>query len=291
VVTGDADARAVAMRDLEPPRLAVRDAVARALAEDLGVLGDITGTALVPEGAIGIGRIVTKQDGIIAGTACATETYLQIDASLRVSWVVGEGEEIESGQELGRVEGDLRNILVGERTALNFLRHLSGVATLTRRYVRGARGQARILDTRKTTPGLRALEKAAVRAGGGFNHREGLSDAVLIKDNHIVHLGIGQAVARARSRWPMRTLEVECETLEQVEEAKAAGADVIMVDNMTPDEVAQAVKLVDGAARVEVSGGVRLEDVGAYAQAGADLISVGAITHSAPALDLSLDVL
>lgn len=278
------------MRDLDPPRHIVADIVARALAEDLGVLGDLTGGALVPEGAIGSGAVITKADGIVAGTACVGEVYRQLDPSLRVSWRVGDGEEIEAGQELGRIDGDLRCILAGERTALNFLRHLSGVATLTRRYVRAARGQARILDTRKTTPGLRALEKAAVRAGGGFNHREGLSDAVLIKDNHIVHLAITQAVQRARGRWPMRTVEVECDTLEQVAEAKAAGADVILLDNMSTELVSQAVKLLDGSCRVEVSGQVRLEDIGAYAQAGADLISVGAITHSAPALDLSLDV-
>jgi nicotinate-nucleotide pyrophosphorylase (carboxylating) len=278
------------MRDLDPPSDAVEDAVRRALQEDLGILGDLTVVALIPEGTIGTGTFVTKASGIIAGTACASEVFRQLSASAGVSWRVVDGEEVESGQELGAVEGDLRAILTGERAALNFLRHLSGVASLTRRFVRAARGQARILDTRKTTPGLRALEKAAVRAGGGFNHRQGLSDAVMIKDNHITQLAIAHAVQRARNRWPMRSIEVECDTLEQVAEAKAAGADVIMLDNMDPEQVADAVKIIDGAAKIEVSGGVNLETVAGYAAAGADMISIGAITHSAPALDIGLDV-
>jgi len=182
------------------------------------------------------------------------------------------------------------SILTAERTALNLLGRLSGIATLTRAYVREAQGKARIRDTRKTTPGLRALEKAAVRAGGGANHRGSLSDGILIKDNHLIHLSIADAVARARRRWPGQLVEVECDTADQVSEAVEAGADMILVDNMTPTEVAAAVHLVAGRCPIEVSGGVTLATVAAYAEAGAAFISVGALTHSAPALDIGLDI-
>ena len=277
--------------DCQPPPPAVREAVARALAEDLGTLGDLTSTALVPEGASGAGRLVARAAGVLAGTAAATEVYAQVDPSVAVTWRAGDGDAVEAGQEVGRVEGPLRSILTGERCALNFLGHLSGVATLTRAYVNAVGNhRARIRDTRKTTPGLRALEKAAVRAGGGVNHRGSLSDAVLVKDNHLRLATIDDAVARARLRWPSATVEVECDTLEQVAEAKAAGADLVLLDNMTPGEVAEAVAVLAGAAPVEVSGGVTLDTVAAYAAAGADLISVGALTHSAPVVDLALDL-
>jgi nicotinate-nucleotide pyrophosphorylase (carboxylating) len=197
---------------------------------------------------------------------------------------------MEVGAELGEVSGSLRSILGGERVALNFLSHLSGVASLTRRYVRAARGKARILDTRKTLPGLRGVQRAAVRAGGGFNHRDSLATAVLIKDNHLAALGIEKAVERARARWPMRIIEVECDTLEQVGEACNAGADIVMLDNMTPDEVGKAVALVSGRAKTEVSGTITPDTVGSYAETGVDFISVGAITHSVRALDIGLDV-
>jgi len=194
---------------------------------------------------------------------------------------------------LGRVEGPLASILSGERTALNFLRHLSGIATLTRRFVRATKGKATVLDTRKTTPGLRTLEKAAVRAGGGANHRGNLSDWVLLKDNHLTVLGIDDAVRLARLRWPARTVHVECETLDQVAQALEAGADALLLDNMTPDEVRAAVRLAtDHTPRplLEVSGGITRETVRAYAQTGADCISIGAITNSAPVLDIGLDI-
>jgi nicotinate-nucleotide pyrophosphorylase (carboxylating) len=278
------------VRDLDPPVTAIRDIVTRALAEDLGILGDLTSIALVPEGTTGAGQLVTRAEGIVAGTACVTEVFAQLDPQVRVTWRCVDGEEIERDQVLARVEGQLRSILTGERTALNLLCHLSGVATLTRRFVRTARGQVRIRDTRKTLPGLRALEKAAVRAGGGFNHRDGLSDAVLIKDNHLRQMPISQAVKRAQLRWPGRIIELECDTLDQVAEARDAGVDLVLLDNMAPAEVSQAVKLLDGAAKVEVSGGVTLSNIAAYADAGADLISIGAITHSAPALDVGLDI-
>jgi nicotinate-nucleotide pyrophosphorylase (carboxylating) len=184
----------------------------------------------------------------------------------------------------------LRSVLTGERVALNFMCHCSGVATLTRRYVRAARGKARILDTRKTLPGLRAVQRAAVRAGGGFNHRDSLSTAVLIKDNHLAALGLTKAVDRARARWPMRLVEVECDTLDQVGEARDAGVDVVLLDNMTPDQVAKAVEILEGAAKVEVSGRVGVDAVGAYAESGADFISVGALTHSVRVFDIGLDI-
>lgn len=280
----------IRLGDFDPPPTAVKEAVARALAEDLGPLGDLTTVALAPEAAEGTGRFVARAAGVLAGTAAATEVYAQLDPELRVAWRRAEGDEVGAGQEFGWVQGRLRSILTGERCALNFLGHLSGVATLTRAYVAAAGEGTRIRDTRKTLPGLRALEKAAVRAGGGANHRGGLSDAVLIKDNHLRLSSVGEAVARARARWPVCVIEVECDTLEQVAEAKAAGADLVLLDNMTPAQVSEAVAVLGGVVPVEVSGGVDLASVAAYATAGADLISVGAITHSAPVLDVALDL-
>jgi len=276
--------------DLDPPLTVVRDVVARALAEDFGLLGDLTSLAVIEESATATGRFVARNEGVLAGTAAATETFAQLDASLTLVWGIADGAAVDTGQVLGEVSGSLRSILGGERTALNLLQHCSGIATLTRRYVRAARGKARIRDTRKTLPGLRALEKAAVRAGGGFNHRESLSDAVLIKDNHLAHLDLRQAVDRARARWPGRIVEVECDTLEQVAEAVGARPDLLLLDNMTPDVAREAKAIVEGMIPLEVSGRVSLETVGAYAEAGVDYISVGAITHSAPALDIALDL-
>jgi len=286
--------------DFDPPVTAVREAVGRALAEDLGVLGDLTSTALIPAGAVGTGHFVARVPGVLAGTAVAREVFAQLDPAVAVTWAAADGDVLTAGQRLGTVTGPLRSVLTGERSALNFLGHLSGVATLTRAHVDacGSQSRCRIRDTRKTTPGLRALEKAAVRAGGGVNHRGNLSDAVLIKDNHLRHLAdsmgapgsIGEAVDRARARWPGAVVEVECDTLDQVAEAKAAGADLVLVDNMSPDEVAQAVAIAGGAMPIEVSGRVTVDSVAAYAAAGADLVSVGALTHSAPVLDIALDL-
>jgi nicotinate-nucleotide pyrophosphorylase (carboxylating) len=276
------------MSDVEAPITAVREVVARALAEDLGPLGDLT-AALLPEGTVSSASFVPRDDGVLAGRGCVTETFAQIDPAVRVEWSVEDGEEIRSGQVLAVVEGPLASILTGERTALNLLCHLSGIASLTRRYVRATHGNARIRDTRKTTPGLRALEKAAVRAGGGTNHRGNLSDGILVKDNHLGGMAITQVVSRARLRWPGRVVEVECDTMDQVREAVRAGVDIVMCDNMSPADVAVAVAEVDKRALVEVSGGITLDTVSAYADAGADLISVGSITHSAPILDIGLD--
>jgi nicotinate-nucleotide pyrophosphorylase (carboxylating) len=279
------------MTTFDPPPTAVRALVEQALAEDLGVLGDITSVACVGEDQTAVAAFSARDDGVLAGTALANEVYRQLDANTAVKWSFRDGESIEAGMELGTVSGTLRTILAGERTALNFLTHCSGVASVTRRYVRAARGKARIRDTRKTTPGLRAIEKAAVRAGGGFNHRDSLSDAVLIKDNHLAVLGLKQSVQRARARWPGRIVEVECEEEEQVLEARDAGVDMVLLDNMAPEEVGRIVSLLDGTPKVEVSGRISLETIGAYADAGADFISVGAITHSVRSLDIGLDVL
>jgi nicotinate-nucleotide pyrophosphorylase (carboxylating) len=274
----------------DPPLPLLRRLVEEALAEDFGVLGDITSLACISEDQTAVALFVARQEGVLAGTAAVSEVFRQVDWSVTVDWRVRDGESIDQGMELGQVHGPLRSILAGERVALNFLSHLSGVASLTRRYVRATHGKSRIRDTRKTIPGLRALQKAAVRAGGGFNHRDSLSDAVLVKDNHLAALGMTRVVERERARWPGRVIEVECDSLDQVKEAKDAGVDLVLLDNMTPEEVQAAVEVLDGTAKIEVSGNVTLESVGAYANAGADFIAVGALTHSARALDIGLDL-
>lgn len=278
---------------LDPPRDVVREIVELALAEDLGTLGDIT-AALIPENERAVADVVVRADGVLAGTACATEVFAQVDPDLDVEWRRRDGVAVTAGTVVGVVGGSFRSVVTAERTALNFLCHLSGVATATRRFVDVLAGRARILDTRKTLPGLRALEKAAVRAGGGANHRASLSDMVLVKDNHLLGSSITGAVTRAHELWPGRAVEVECERPEQVLEAIEAGADLVMLDNMTPDEAAKCAALVRESGRpdvlVEVSGGITLENVGGYADAGVDLLSTSAITQSAPALDIALDV-
>jgi nicotinate-nucleotide pyrophosphorylase (carboxylating) len=277
------------MADVHPPIFLVREAVQRALAEDLTPLGDMTASLVAPE-AYGQAAVMARAAGVLAGRLCADEAFRQVDDTVRARWDFDDGAEVDEGDRIGQVEGPLASILTAERTALNFLSRLSGVASLTRRYVRAAKNECRILDTRKTTPGLRALEKAAVRAGGGANHRGSLSDFILIKDNHLGNLSVADAVRRARLQWPSRTVEVECDSIDQVRQAVGVGADVIMLDNMTPTQVRECVRVVDGACPIEVSGGVTLETVGEYAEAGADFISVGAITHSAPILDIALDL-
>ncbi|HUF34288.1 MAG TPA: carboxylating nicotinate-nucleotide diphosphorylase [Acidimicrobiales bacterium] len=276
---------------VHPPITAVREAVARALAEDLEPLGDLT-AALLPAEARATATFTSRATGVVAGRRCVEVTIASVDAGLDLRWHLDDGAEVAPGEVIAEVEGPLASILTAERTALNFLCHLSGVASLTRRYVEAAGGGARIWDTRKTTPGLRALEKAAVRAGGGANHRGNLSEWVLLKDNHLTGLGITAAVGRARERWPARVVEVEADRLEQVEEAIAAGADLVLLDNMSPDEARACVEARGDAARplLEVSGRVSLETVAAYAATGVDLISVGALTHSAPVLDIGLDI-
>jgi nicotinate-nucleotide pyrophosphorylase (carboxylating) len=280
---------------VDPPRPAVVDAVSRAIAEDVLPLGDLT-AGLVPSTRRATVDVVSRAHGVVAGRACAIEAFAQVDPDLAVTWLLADGSAVAPGDVIATVEGPLRSILTAERTALNFLGRLSGVATLTRAYVdavRSANPSARVLDTRKTTPGLRALEKAAVRAGGGVNHRGSLSEAILVKDNHLGGATITETVDRARRLWPGRMVEVECDRLEQVREAVEAGATVVMLDNMEPDQVAEAVALVreaDSDALIEVSGGVTLESAPALAAIGVDLISAGALTHSAPALDIGLDL-
>jgi nicotinate-nucleotide pyrophosphorylase (carboxylating) len=266
----------------------IDDAVARALAEDVGD-GDVTSAATVPAAARAGGLITQKAPGVIFGITVAREVFAALDPAAVVEQLCEEGVWRASGPVLS-VEGSARSIVTGERTALNFLQRLSGVATLTARCVREIEGTgAQILDTRKTTPGLRTLEKAAVAAGGGTNHRAGLYDMVLIKENHAAMAGgVGAAVRIAREHAPELPLEVECRTLAEVDEALAAGAPMILLDNMEIDGLRQAVARVAGRAKLEASGNVTLQTLRAVAGTGVDFISIGALTHSAPALDLSL---
>ena len=276
---------------------ATAELVRAALAEDVGA-GDVTTAATVSEQASAHALITQKAPGVVYGLHAAEIAFALLDPDARFERLVAEGVWREQGGPVLSIAGRARALLTGERTALNFLAHLSGVATLAARAAREVQGTgARVLDTRKTTPGLRALEKAAVRAGGAWNHRAGLSDAVLVKDNHLGRLGVTEAVALARRWWPGRMVEVECDRPEQVSEAVDAGASAVLLDNMTPSLVSECVALVrartadaPGTVLVEASGGVTLASAPAYAAAGADLISVGAITHSAPVLDLGLDL-
>jgi nicotinate-nucleotide pyrophosphorylase (carboxylating) len=267
-----------------------RDLVARALAEDVGS-GDVTTEATVTPDVRAHGVLVAKSALIVAGLAIAGEAFAQVDRAATLVARVNDGVACEPGAALGEVRGPARALLVAERVALNFLQRLSGIATVTRRFVDASGGRITILDTRKTTPTLRALEKYAVRVGGGANHRYGLYDAFLIKDNHIrVAGGIARAVQRARRSRPELPVEVEAQSLQQVDEALEAGVDVLLVDNLPVDVVAEAVARARGRARVEISGGVTLDRIPAIAATGADFVSVGALTHSAPAADISLEI-
>ncbi len=269
-----------------------RELIARALAEDASG-GDLTSAATVPESARARARIVQKQPGVVFGLELAAETFAQAGAEC-FEVLAAEGQWRDRvPAEIALASGSAQSLLLAERTALNLLGHLSGVATSTARFVDAVRGSgAEILDTRKTTPGLRALEKAAVVAGGGRNHRRGLDDAILIKENHIALAGgLERAVAAARSAHPELEIEVECRTAAEVEQALASGAGRLLLDNMSPDQLRAAVAERDRAgspARLEASGGVELSTVAEIAATGVELISVGALTHSAPALDLSM---
>jgi nicotinate-nucleotide pyrophosphorylase (carboxylating) len=266
----------------------IEDAVSRALAEDVGQ-GDVTTSLTVPAGARARARITQKAPGVVFGLDLVEETFRQLDPQIVLQRLADEGRWREGGPAM-EIEGPAGPLLTGERTALNFLQRLSGVATMSARAVQAVAGTgATILDTRKTTPGLRALEKAAVAAGGATNHRAGLYDAILIKENHAALAGgVGEAVRRARERAPDIPLEVECRSLGEVDDALAAGADWILLDNMSPPELRAAVDHVAGRAKLEASGGVTLENLQEIARTGVQFISVGAITHSAPALDFSL---
>lgn len=270
--------------------------VNEALAEDLAY-GDVTTEALVPSELEGKAAILVKKDGVLAGMDAAKEVFRQVDRSLRFKALVKDGAKVGKGKVVATVEGKMASMLKAERTALNFLQHLSGIATETARYVDAVAGtKAIITDTRKTVPGLRLLEKYAVRVGGGHNHRLNLSDGVLIKDNHLVILAfceveLGASVKKARKRAPhTMKVEVEVESVKQAREALSAGADIIMLDNMKLKDMRRVVELVHGRALLEASGGITLDNVRSVAETGVDLISVGALTHSAKALDISLEV-
>jgi len=273
----------------------IETAVRRALDEDVG-RGDVTTAALIPAHARARARLVAREPLTVAGLEFAVAAFRALAADLRVERAVSDGAAVPAGAVLLRLEGPARALLTAERTALNFVQRLSGVATLTARFAAAVAGTgARLLDTRKTTPGWRRFEKYAVACGGGHNHRLGLFDQVLIKDNHLVALRgrrpnpIAWAVHRARTACPGLLVEVEADSLAQVRQAVAAGADCILLDNMTPAQLRRAVRLVAGRARTEASGGVRLDNVRAIAETGVDFISVGALTHSAPAVDVALD--
>jgi len=265
----------------------------RALEEDLGRAGDLTTDAIVPADAVCTAVVVARREGVVAGGEVAGSVFTMIDPTVTVELLAEDGEGVSAGCPVLRVSGPARAVLTGERTALNLLGRLSGIATLTRRFVEAVRGTGvRIADTRKTMPGLRVLERYAVRCGGGVNHRFGLDDAVLIKDNHlIVAGGIGEAVRRVRERvGHTLKVEVEVDDLEQLARALAADVDAVLLDNMDPTTLGRAVEMAGGRVVLEASGGIAMETVRAVAETGVDVISVGALTHSAPSLDLSLEV-
>ncbi|MBI5384446.1 MAG: carboxylating nicotinate-nucleotide diphosphorylase [Verrucomicrobia bacterium] len=273
----------------------IREHVRRALAEDIGP-GDVTTLATVPAESRGKASMVAREPLVVAGLALAEAAFVELSAEIAVEIQVPDGSRARAGEVLLRVRGPTRAILTAERVALNFVQRLSGIATLTAEFVAAVKGtRARILDTRKTTPGWRRLEKYAVSCGGGTNHRTGLHDLVLIKDNHLAALRaevpnpIAAAVARARAAFPALKVEVEVDRLEQVSQAVEAGADIILLDNMDPEQLRQAVALIDQRAVTEASGCVNLNIVGAMAATGVDFISVGALTHSARAVDIGLD--
>ena len=282
-------------RYLHPPHHDVIDVVRRTLTEDLTPLGDLT-ASLVPSTALATAAIVSRPAGVIAGTACVVEAIAQVDPSLQLDWMVDEGDKVEERQVLGTIRGSLESILIVERPALNFLMYLSGIATNTRSYVDAATGSAQVWDTRKTTPGLRSLEKAAVRAGGARNHRGNLSDWIMLKDNHLMGVSIADGVAMAKERWPARTVHVEADRLEQVEAAFHAKADAILLDNMGPDVLTEAVELVSGLANgghrplLEASGGIDLTTIEAVSHTGVDMISTSKLSFGAPTMDIGLDI-
>jgi len=275
------------------PDILIEPVIRAALVEDLGRAGDVTARACIPEGARMRAVFAARKPGVLAGIDCVRLAVLAMDPGASIDLKLRDGDAFGAGAVLAEVEADARAFLAAERTALNLLGRLCGIATLTRAYVEVVAGtRARIADTRKTTPGLRALEKHAVLCGGGVNHRFGLDDAILIKDNHVaVCGGVGEAVHRARAAvGHLMKVEVEVDGLDQLDEALTAGPDVIMLDNFTLPMLREAVARTAGRITLEASGGVNLETVRAIAETGVDVISVGALTHSAPALDVGLDI-
>src|SRR4030042_1288310 len=279
-----------------PETSQVQQLIDQTLAEDLG-WGDVTTEALVPEMQQGKALIIAKARGILAGAEIAKQVFLKVDPELKMDILIKDGTEVKPGDVISRIEGKTSSILKAERVALNFLQHLSGIASETARYVETVKGlPVNITDTRKTTPGLRTLEKYAVQIGGGKNHRMHLGDGILIKDNHLAALrnkglSIKEIVARARQKAPPKLkIEIEVKTTKEAIEAAEAGADIIMLDNMNLEDMRQAVQLIKGRALIEASGGINLERIRAVAETGVDLISIGALTHSPKALDLSLEL-
>ena len=271
----------------------IAEAVARALAEDLGAAGDVTTLATVDPGAVATARLVARRPGVVAGLQVAAAAFAAVGGDgVQVEFAVEDGARVAPGDLLATVTGALSAILTAERTALNFLGHLSGVATLTRRWVDAVDGTgARIRDTRKTMPGLRALEKYAVVCGGGVNHRMSLSDAALVKDNHVVAAGgVVPAFERVRAVYPGLPIEIEVDTVTQAREVIDAGADLVLLDNMSPGDMREVVAYAGGRAMLEASGGLTLDTARAVAETGVDYLSVGALTHSAPVLDIGLDM-
>jgi nicotinate-nucleotide pyrophosphorylase (carboxylating) len=275
----------------EPPDPAIyREVVRRALAEDLG-WGDVTTEATVDGSIRARGVMLAKSDCVLAGLDVAAEAFRQLDPGVSFTAHLRDGSRCAPGTAVATVRGAAGAMLTAERTALNFLQRLSGIATLTRRYADAAAGRITILDTRKTTPTLRALEKYAVRAGGGANHRSGLDDGILIKDNHIrLAGGVECALARMKAARKEMPIEIEAQSLEQVDAALAAGTDTILLDNLTTDQIREAVRRIAGRAKIEISGGVTLDRIPELATTGADYVSIGALTHSAPAADLSFEL-
>jgi nicotinate-nucleotide pyrophosphorylase (carboxylating) len=274
----------------------IEEIIDRALAEDLGK-GDVTTEALISSDQQGAGFIVAKKEGIMAGVGVAKQVFHRVDPDLKVEILIENGARVRPGDKVAKVSGSIASILKAERVALNFLQRLSGIASETNRYVARVEGlPVRIMDTRKTTPGLRSLEKYAVRAGGGENHRMNLGDGILIKDNHLAGLrsrglDIKEIVARARQNAPQRLpVEVEARTVSEALEVVEAGADIVMLDNMNLEDMRKAVKSIHGRALIEASGGITLDNVRAVAETGVDFISIGALTHSARALDISLEL-
>jgi nicotinate-nucleotide pyrophosphorylase (carboxylating) len=277
-------------------KLQIEEIIDRALAEDLGK-GDVTTEALIPGDRQGTGFMVAKEEGVLAGMNVAKQVFHRVDPELKVEILLEDGARVKLGSKVARVSGSIASILKAERVALNFLQRLSGIAWETNRYVEAVKGlPVRIMDTRKTTPGLRSLEKHAVKAGGGENHRVSLGDGILIKDNHLAALrsqglNVKEIVAKARQNSPQRLpVEVEVGTVAEASEAVEAGADIVMLDNMGLEDMREAVKSIGGRALVEASGGITLDNVRAVAETGVDFISIGALTHSATALDISLEL-
>jgi nicotinate-nucleotide pyrophosphorylase (carboxylating) len=275
------------------PRHVVADVVARALEEDLGAAGDVTTTATVASTVTASADLVAREDGVVAGLPVAAYVFETVSQGrLRVEVGTADGARVTAGEVLATVRGPVRDLLTAERTALNLLGHLSGVATLTRQWVDAVDGTgAAIRDTRKTLPGLRALEKYAVRTGGGVNHRMSLSDAALVKDNHVAAAGgVVKAFELVHAAYPDLELEIEVDTVAQAHEVIDAGAELVLLDNMTPGQMREVVAYARGRCRLEASGRLRLENARAVAETGVDYLAVGALTHSAPVLDIGLDI-